>query len=80
MSIERAAEDLARLRSMQSGVARGQNDTYPTSPFNEYKYLAGGEWRSAEEIRNRVYEIYLQRRAQRAYEVQGEPHGGYRHV
>ncbi len=33
-----------------------------------------------QEIRNRVYEIYLQRGAQPGYEVQGEPHGGYRHV
>jgi oxalate decarboxylase len=31
-------------------------------------------------IRNRAYEIYLQRGAQPGYEVQGEPHGGYRHV
>jgi Protein of unknown function (DUF2934) len=33
-----------------------------------------------QEIRNRAYEIYLQRGAQPGYEVQGEPHGGYRHV
>ncbi len=33
-----------------------------------------------QEIRNRVYEIYLQRKAQPSYEVQGEPHGGYLHV
>jgi RNA polymerase sigma-70 factor, ECF subfamily len=30
--------------------------------------------------RNRAYEIYLRRGAQPGYEVQGEPHGGYRHV
>jgi hypothetical protein len=30
--------------------------------------------------RDRAYEIYLQRGAQPGYEVQGEPHGGYRHV
>jgi len=33
-----------------------------------------------QEIRNRAYEICLQCRAQPSYEVQGEPHGGYRHV
>ena len=33
-----------------------------------------------QEIRNRAYEIYLQRGAQHRYEVKGEPHGGYRHV
>jgi len=33
-----------------------------------------------QEIRNRAYEIYLQRGAQPGYGVQGEPHGGYRHV
>ncbi len=33
-----------------------------------------------QEIRNRAYEIHLQRGAQPGYEVQGEPHGGYRHV
>jgi hypothetical protein len=33
-----------------------------------------------QEIRIRAYEIYLQRGAQPGYEVQGEPHGGYRHV
>ena len=33
-----------------------------------------------QEIRNRAYEIYLQRGAQPGCEVQGEPHGGYRHV
>jgi hypothetical protein len=32
-----------------------------------------------QEIRNRTYEIYLQRGAQPGYEVQGEQHGGYRH-
>ena len=32
------------------------------------------------EIRNRACEIYLQRGAQPGYEVQGEPHEGYRHV
>jgi hypothetical protein len=29
---ERAARDFARLRSMRSGAAAGQNDSYPTSP------------------------------------------------
>ncbi len=38
-SIERAAEDFARLRSMRSGVARGQNDTYPISPCNEVGWV-----------------------------------------
>ena len=33
-----------------------------------------------QEIRNRAYEIYLQRGAQPGYEVKGEPRGGYRHV
>ena len=33
-----------------------------------------------QQIRDRAYEIYLQRGAQPGYEVQGEPHGGYRHV
>ena len=33
-----------------------------------------------QKIRNREYEIYLQRGAQPGYKVQGEPHAGYRYV
>jgi hypothetical protein len=51
----------------------------PRSRFDEERERLLQSTRE-QEIRNRACEIYLQLGAQPGYEVQGEPHGGYRHV
>ena len=61
--------------------AKTIDSTHPTQPgtaVEERERLLKST--REQEIRNRAYEIYLQRGAQPGYEVQGEPHGGYRHV
>ena len=52
--------------------------TQPSAAVEEREWLLQST--REQEIRNRAYEIYLQRGAQPGYEVKGEPRGGYRHV
>jgi len=61
--------------------AKTIGSTYPTQPGTAVEERERLQQSTLEQdIRNRAYEIYVQRGAQPRYEVRREPHGGYRHV